>query len=105
FSNSFARRVHRLLDRGEDVGISATPTNVAAHQLANVVGRLGAAFSEQANRGTDLTRSAVPALKGILLKEGLLHGMKRLALSQALDGRDLGTISHDGQRQARVDAL
>ena len=42
--------VHRLLDRGDDVRVGAAPADVAAHQLADVVGRLRPALARSGRR-------------------------------------------------------
>ena len=41
---------HCLLDRRDDVGIGAAAADVAAHQLADLVGRLCFAFGDQTGR-------------------------------------------------------
>ncbi len=53
----------------------------------------------------DLSRCAIAALKGVMLDEGHLQRMQRLSFCDALDGRDLRAVIHDGKRQARIDAL
>jgi hypothetical protein len=55
------------LDCRDNVGIGAAPTDIAAHQLADFVGRVRLAFGDQADGGTDLARSAVAALEGVIL--------------------------------------
>src|SRR5689334_20555402 len=45
---------HRLADRRDDVGIGAAAAEVAAHQLADLVGGLRLALGDQAGGGTDL---------------------------------------------------
>jgi hypothetical protein len=62
-------------------------------------------FVDARHRRHDLTRRAITALEGILVDEGLLHGMKRAIRSrQSFDG--CNRCAHrDGERQARQDAL
>ena len=38
-----------------------------------------------------------------MVDEGLLQGMQRAVLRQALDGGHLGAVLHDGERQAGID--
>src|SRR5262249_43687790 len=59
---------------------------------------------DQAGGGTDLAGSAVAALEGVMLDEGLLQRVKRASLRQAFDGRDPRAIVHNRQREARIDA-
>src|SRR2546421_11998652 len=54
---------HHLLDRGNDVGIGATAADVAAHQLADLIGALRLALGDQAGGRADLSRRAVAALE------------------------------------------
>ena len=94
---------HHLLDRGHDVGIRAATADIAAHQLTDFVRRARPAFGDQAGGGTDLAGGAVAALEGVMVDEGLLQRMKRAALRQTLDRRDLRAVLHDRQREARID--
>jgi hypothetical protein len=68
---------HRLLDRRDDVGIGAAAADVAAHQLADLVGGLRLAFGDQAGRRADLARRAVAALERVVVDERLLQRMQR----------------------------
>ena len=81
-------RLHRLLDRRDDVGIGTAAADVAAHQLADFVGGLGLAFGDQAGGRTDLSRRAVAALEGVVIDERLLQGMQRAVLRQPFDRGD-----------------
>ena len=87
-----------ILDGGNDVRIGATAAQIATHLLANVLVGASAPLAEQSDRGADLARRAVSALKGVVINKRLLHRMQRLAVGQTLDRRDLGAILHDGQR-------
>ena len=95
---------HRLLDRRDDVGIGAAAADVAAHQLADLVGGLRLAFGDQPGRRADLSRRAVAALERVMVDERLLQRMQRAVRRQAFDRGDLGAVLHDGQRQAGIDA-
>src|SRR5438046_1047439 len=96
---------HGLLNRRDDIWVRAASADVAAHQLAVVVDRLCPALREHCDGGADLSRSAIPALKSILIQEGLLHRVQLLAFRQPFNRRDLGAILHDGKRQTRIDSL
>src|SRR5215470_9672733 len=98
-------RLHRLLNRRENVGISAASTDIAAHELADVVRSLRPTFFDQANRGADLSRGAISALKRIVIHERLLKRVKQPPSTKAFYGRDSRAVLHDRQRQARIDAL
>src|SRR5215813_1568953 len=89
-----------LLDRRNDVGISAAATDVTAHELfyRSIIGT--AWLLQQRNSGHDLTRSAITALVSIVGKERRLHGMHCLRCTQALDGCDLFSIMHDSEVEA-----
>src|SRR5687767_4718471 len=81
-----------LLDGGDDPRVGSAATDVAAHPFADlIVGEPGrrrshvfgdvtdlaaARLGEQANRRADLTRGTVPALEGVVLDEGRLHGVE-----------------------------
>src|SRR5262245_30803600 len=91
---------HHLFDGRHDVGIRAATADIAAHQLADFIGGARLAFGDQAGGGTDLAGSAVAALKGVMLDEGLLQRVKRPSLRQTFDRRDPRAILHDRQREA-----
>src|SRR5215831_3847187 len=98
-------RLHRLLNRRENVGISAASTDIAAHELADVVRSLRPTFFDQANGGANLSRGAISALEGIVIHERLLKGVKQPSSTKAFYGRDSRAVLHDRQRQTRNDAL
>ena len=51
------------------------------------------AFPDAGHSGYDLAGRAIPALKRILVDEGLLNGMKRaLRSGKSFDRRDLGSL-------------
>ena len=52
-------------------------------------------------RRHDLSRRAVPALKGVVVDERLLHGVQLLRRADALDGGDFAAFQREGQRQTR----
>ena len=79
-------------------------TQVAAHELADLVGGAGAAFAQESDRRHDLPRGAVAALKRVVLDEGSLERVQPDAAvgRHTLDGGDLPTVVQGGQRQARL---
>src|SRR5262245_23558303 len=54
---------------------------------------------QQGLRGEEDPRYAVSALRGAELREGLLEGMERAPLGEALDGEDRRVLALDGQRE------
>jgi hypothetical protein len=94
--------VHGLLNGRNDVGVAAAATDIAAHQFANFVSRVGVA-RDQSDSRTDLARRAIAALKPVMVDEGLLQGMQQAVRGQPFDGRDFGTVLHDGEGQAGDD--
>ena len=59
---------------------------------------------QEGNGGADLARGAVAALKTVVLEEGGLDGVKIIAVREAFDGGDFGSIDGDGEGEAGVDA-
>src|SRR5882672_3387861 len=88
-SNDFMTLLPGLLDGGDDVGIGAAATDVAAHGFAHIGVVRPARFREQRDRRHDLAGGAIAALIRVVLDEGRLHRMQRARLSDAFDGRDL----------------
>src|SRR5690348_11771203 len=88
-----------LLDRANDLDVTATAAEVPAHPLPDLLGRCGVAFLDTADTGHDLARGAEAALIGVLVYERLLQRMQLVAVSQSLDGGDLHTVQSDGQGQ------
>src|SRR5690349_5301074 len=75
-------RVHHLFNGGDDVDVSAAAADVAAHQLADLVGRVRPPLMDQTNGRTNLPWRAVAALKRVVLEERLLEWMKHAVLSE-----------------------
>src|ERR1700722_6143037 len=91
----------RLLYRRDDVRIGGAATEVSAHVFAYVAVIAGIALVDAGDRRQDLPRRAVAALEGVLVDEGLLHGMQlAVRLGEALDGRDWPPPRRRRQRQA-----
>src|ERR1700716_2310700 len=64
----------------------------------------GAALREHADRGADLARCAIAALKAVMLDKSSLQRMQIVALGKALDGRDRLSVMHHRKGQTGVDA-
>src|SRR5207342_1380760 len=62
------------------------------------------ALRDEPNGGANLPRRAIAALKAVMGNEGLLQGVEFAIRSKPFDGRDLGAVFHDGERQAGDDA-
>ena len=59
---------------------------------------------EQGDGGADLARGAVAALEAVVLEEGGLDGVEVVAVREAFDGGDFGSVGRDGEGEAGVDA-
>jgi hypothetical protein len=53
-------------------------------------------FFEQGDGGADLAGSAVAALEAVVFEEGGLDRVEGVALGEAFDGGDLGSVGDDG---------
>jgi hypothetical protein len=95
---------HCLFNSRDNVGIRATAANVPAHKLAHVIHGPGSALGYHPHYRTDLTWRAVPALESVVINERLLQGMERTVLNKPLDGGDGGSLLHDSEREAGIDA-
>ena len=100
-ASEFKAKCLALIDRVHDVRVCAAPAQVAGHKFSNLAVRTGMAFADTCDRGHDLTRSAIAALKSVTFNERRLNGGQFIALCQALDGSDLLPLSHDCERQTR----
>src|SRR5438105_4499170 len=94
-----------VLDGGNNVRVGAATAEIAAHLLADFSVRMSMLLMQQPQRGADLARCAIAALKGIVLDERLLQGMKPVAGGQALDGCYSRSSLHDGEDEARINSL
>ena len=79
---------HRLLDCRNDVRVGAAATDIAAHQLADLVLALRPPFGDEARGGTDLARRTIAALEGVMLDKGLLQRMQHPVCREPFDRRD-----------------
>jgi hypothetical protein len=85
--------------------MSSTAAQVAVHMFDNLTpGRLRS-IQQQAVSIHDHSRGAVPALKGIVLEEGLLQGVKRTVFGQTFNGRDLLVCHRSYLEQTRALSL
>ena len=89
------------------VSADATAYDVAARSPSkDAVHRSPRACSrEQRVRRRDLARSAVAALKSVVLEEGPLQRMQFVAVGDALDRSDVAPVDRGGERQATEHAL
>jgi hypothetical protein len=55
---------------------------------------------QRSDHRADPPRRTEAALKAIVLDEGGLHWVRFVRRAQALDGRDLVTLVHDGEAKA-----
>src|SRR5215469_2167387 len=109
------------MDGCDDVGVRSAAADVAAHAFANlVVGELGVrglsgfkgdgaesvvfVLFEQGDSRTYLPGGAVAALETVVFQEGGLDGVESVALCEAFDGGDFGSIGGDCEGEAGVDA-
>src|SRR5437868_12541188 len=82
-------RAGGLLDRGDETGVGAAATNVAAERADDVlVAGIGIAL-EQGQARHDHAGGAVAALQGVGVEERLLQGVQPAIDLQALDRLDL----------------
>src|SRR5215471_5133225 len=91
---------HHLLNRCDNVGVSAAAANIAAHELADFLRGFCPTLRDQSCRRADLPRRAVAALERIMVDERLLQRMQRALGCETLNRGDLRTVVHDGKRQA-----
>jgi hypothetical protein len=68
--------------------MSSTAAQVAVHMFDNLTPRRLRSIQQQAVSIHNHSRSAVPALKGIVLDEGLLQGVKLTVFGQTFNGGD-----------------
>src|SRR5947208_7200605 len=94
-----------VLNCRDDVVIGSAATQVAAHPVADFLRRAGMALCDAGDAGHELPRRAIAALETIALDECGLQRMEPLALSQALDGRDLAPVHEGRKRETRFHAL
>jgi len=59
-------------------------------------------FIKERGGGTDLTGSAVAALKGVVLEEGGLYGAEVVALGEAFNRGDLASIGYGSEGETTV---
>src|SRR5579864_7328998 len=74
-------------NRGRDLGVRGAAADVPAHPFPHhrLIGRV--ALRDAGDRRHDLTGGAVSALEGVVVDEGLLHGVKRAAWArESFDG-------------------
>src|SRR5687767_12303121 len=100
--------INSLLELGghlpglDDVEVSATTAEVAAHGPTDLVFGGGASLVQERPHAHDLARRAEAALERVLLDEGPLHRIQLAVAPQPLDRGDLTPLTIDAEQQARV---
>src|SRR2546421_11783906 len=96
-----------LLDRLDELAVTAAAADVPARPLPDLLGGTGVAFLDAADAGHDLAGGAVAALERVLVDERPLQRMQFVVIprGQPLDGGDVGTLQAHRQCEARVDPL
>ena len=95
-----------LLHGFGDARIGAAAAEIAAHRFADALGIVaGLAFMDQADRAHDLARRAEAALERVMGDERGLNGMQMLALRHALDGKDVGAVMAERERETVSDGV
>ena len=77
------------MDRGYDAGIRAAAADIAVHVLHDLLVTGLWKVLQQGHRGHNHSRSAVATLKGLFIKEGLLHRMQAAILAETFNSGDL----------------
>src|SRR3954454_18380636 len=93
------------LDGLDDVLVAGATAEVPLERPPYLVLARRGVLLEQADGREHHPRRAEPALEGVLLVKGLLHGMEIPVLRQALDRRDLRPVGLDAEHGARLDRL
>src|SRR5262249_46324575 len=89
----------------DDPGIRAAAAKIAGEAFADAFGIVaGPALGDQADRAHDLARRAEAALQSVMRDEGGLHRVKLVAVRDAFDCRDLGSVMADGERKTGIDS-
>src|SRR5207248_7983587 len=91
--------------RLDDVVVAGAAAEVALEPHADLLlRRVGVALEQLLGRHDHAGR-AEPALEAMLVPEGLLQGMERRSLGEALDGRDLGPVRLHREHRAGLHAV
>src|SRR5665213_94669 len=92
-------------DRLDDVVIAGAAAEIALEPFADFrLGRLLVVL-HQIERAHHHAGGAEAALQSVMLAEGRLHRMQLVALSDALDGDDVGAVALHGEDGAALDAV
>src|ERR1051326_1539812 len=93
------------LDGIDDVLIAGAAADIAFDAVADlVVSRIGIALDDLFG-GHDHARSAEAALGGVLVPEGILHGIEAAVFGESFDGEDIAAVGLDGEHGATLDGL
>src|SRR5438067_12141228 len=91
----------RLLNRRQNARVGAAAADVAAHPFADLIVAVRVIFFYQRDRGTDLARRAIAALKSVVFDKSSLHWMQLFAVRQSFNRRDLVALVHDREGKSR----
>jgi hypothetical protein len=97
--------IRRRRGSRHDVGVRPTPTEVAAHELADLGVGARPALLQQGDSRHDLPGSAVATLEAVVADERRLHRVQLPVLGQPFDSRHFPALALCRQHQARNDAL
>lgn len=78
----------RLADGIEDTRVRAAAADIALQRLNDLLIAGFGVCLQEADTAHDHSRSAVGALEGVEIQEGLLHGVKLTVFFEAFDGGD-----------------
>src|SRR4051794_33455330 len=92
----------RLLNRRQNVRVGAAAADVAAHPFADLIVAVRVIFFYQRDRGTDLARRAIAALKSVVFDKSSLSWIPLFAVGQSFNGRDLAALVHDREVKTGV---
>src|SRR4051812_36842275 len=88
-----------------NIRISSTAAKVTTHQFFNIFDVFGFTLIEHTYSRAYLSRRTIAALESIVFYKCHLQWMQLVAIGQAFDSGDLGTIFHYCECKATVDAF
>jgi hypothetical protein len=91
-----------LLNRCQNVSISAAPADITAHQFFHIIISGTTRLIQQGYRRHDLTGSAITALVSVLFNKCCLHWVKLPWLPDPFDRCDHIVLVHRCKGQARI---
>src|SRR5688572_15543460 len=97
-----SEHARRCLNGSHDVLVTGTAAEVSREGDTDIVVRGVRVVAQEADEAHQEARRAKPALQSVALPKCLLQRMQALAVSEALDGQDLGGIDLDGEEKTRA---